>query len=108
MGIAPLTSEQRDAALRTLPGWTYDISRKAFFREFVLDDFVAAFGLMTRIALEAEKADHHPEWANVYNRLSIWLTTHDARDVSERDVRLAAIIDRFAMTGGKAPAPSQP
>lgn len=99
MGIAPLTSEQREAALRALPAWTYDIARKAFFREVVLDDFVAAFGLMTRIALEAEKADHHPEWANVYNRLSIWLTTHDAGDVSERDVRLATIIDRFVITG---------
>jgi 4a-hydroxytetrahydrobiopterin dehydratase len=97
MSIAPLTAEQRQDALQALPLWTYDHARKAFFRELVLDDFVAAFGLMTRIALEAEKADHHPEWANVYNRLSIWLTTHDAGDVSERDVRLATIIDRFAL-----------
>ena len=95
MTIAPLTSEQRENALRTLPAWTYDAARKAFFREILVGDFVAAFGLMTRIALEAEKADHHPEWANVYNRLSIWLTTHDAGDVSERDLRLATIVDGF-------------
>jgi 4a-hydroxytetrahydrobiopterin dehydratase len=96
MSIASLTPEQRQDALQTLPSWTYDGTRKAFFREIVLEDFVAAFGLMTRVALEAEKADHHPEWANVYNRVSIWLTTHDAGDVSERDLHLATIIDRFA------------
>lgn len=96
MSIAPLSAEQRQQALHDLSSWSYDAERKAFFREIVLDDFVAAFGLMARIALEAEKADHHPEWANVYNRVSIWLTTHDAGDVSTRDVKLATLIDRFA------------
>lgn len=96
MPISPLTPEARQDALAALPSWTYDEARKALFREIVLADFSAAFALMTRIAMEAEKADHHPEWSNVYNRVSIWLTTHDAEDVSDRDVRLAAIIDGLA------------
>lgn len=58
-----------------------------------MENFSAAFALMVRIALEAEKADHHPEWSNVYNSIEIWLTTHDADEVSARDVRLAVIID---------------
>jgi 4a-hydroxytetrahydrobiopterin dehydratase len=93
MPIRPLNAEQLQDTLRLLSGWTYDESRKALFREIVLDDFTQAFSLMTRIALVAEKADHHPEWANVYNRLSIWLTTHDAGGVSERDVQLAKAVD---------------
>ena len=93
MPIHPLNAEQLQDTLRLLPSWTYDESRKALFREIVLDDFTQAFSLMTRIALVAEKADHHPEWANVYNRLSVWLTTHDAGGVSERDVQLAKAID---------------
>ncbi|MET0239241.1 MAG: 4a-hydroxytetrahydrobiopterin dehydratase [Sphingobium sp.] len=89
----PLSPDERDAALATLPEWTYDADRDALYRQFKLKDFSAAFGLMTRIALEAEKADHHPEWSNVYNRLQIWLTTHDAGGVSKRDVALAEKID---------------
>lgn len=92
--VAALTSEQRAAALASIPHWTYDESRRAFYRRIILKDFSAAMGLMVRVALEAEKADHHPEWSNVYNKLEIWLTTHDAGgDVSERDVKLAKIID---------------
>lgn len=93
MPIHPLNAEQLQDTLRLLSSWTYDESRKALFREIVLKDFTQAFSLMTRIALVAEKADHHPEWANVYNRLSVWLTTHDAGGVSERDVQLAKAID---------------
>lgn len=95
MAVAPLTLEERGAALAALPGWTYDETRKALFRALKLKDFVEALALMVRIGVEADKADHHPEWSNVYNRLDIWLTTHDAGDVSERDVRLAHIIDSF-------------
>lgn len=91
--VAPLTAEQRADALASLPHWIYDAHRRAFYRRVILKDFSAAIGLMMRVALEAEKADHHPEWTNVYNKLDIWLTTHDAGDVSERDVRLAKIID---------------
>jgi 4a-hydroxytetrahydrobiopterin dehydratase len=94
--ISPLSIEQRDAALTNLPSWRYDAQRQALYREIVVGDFVEAFGLMTRIALAAEKADHHPEWSNVYNRLNIWLTTHDAGGVSERDVQLATLIDGMA------------
>jgi 4a-hydroxytetrahydrobiopterin dehydratase len=92
--VAALTTEQRANALASLPQWTYDAGRRAFYRRIVLKDFSAVIGLMVRVALEAEKADHHPEWSNVYNKLEIWLTTHDAGgDVSERDVKLAKIID---------------
>ena len=94
--IAQLTEVERTQALAELPGWTYDPARRALFRHLELTDFSAAIGLMMRIAIEAEKADHHPEWSNVYNRIDIWLTTHDAGGVSERDVRLAQAIDILA------------
>lgn len=93
--IRPLTLDERANALSELREWSYDAGRLALYREFRLTDFSEAFGLMVRIALEAEKADHHPEWANVYNRLQIWLTTHDAGGVSLRDVALARVIDGF-------------
>lgn len=98
--IRPLSAADRDAALHRLPGWTYDEGRDALFREIRLDDFGQTFALMTRIAIAAEKADHHPEWSNVYNRLSIWLTTHDAGGVSSRDVALAEAIDAMLPSAG--------
>jgi phenylalanine-4-hydroxylase len=98
--VSPLTSEQRTDALATLSAWTYDAARRAFYRKVTLKDFSEAIGLVTRVALEAEKANHHPEWSNVYNRLEIWLTTHDAGDVSERDVSLAKVIDE--LIGGRS------
>lgn len=91
--IAPLTSDELAATLLNLSDWKYDQQRKALYRELQLADFCEAFALMTRIALHAEKADHHPEWSNVYNRIQIWLTTHDACGVSQRDVALAREID---------------
>lgn len=94
--ITAMTEAQRTQALATLPAWSYDAERFALRRELVLEDFSQAFGLMTRIALEAEKNDHHPEWSNVYNRLSVWLTTHDAGGVSWRDVAMARTIDILA------------
>ena len=84
-------------ALRDHPEWGYDGARSAFHRDLKLRDFSEAFALMTRIAMAAEKADHHPEWSNVYNRLSIVLTTHDAGGVTKRDVAMMAAIDE--MTG---------
>lgn len=93
--IAPLTQEALQQALASLPDWTYDEPRKAIHRHIVLSDFGQALGLMVRIGVEAEKRDHHPEWANVYNKLDIWLTTHDADGVSTRDVELAGVIDRL-------------
>ena len=94
--MEPLSPEARDAALARLPLWRFDATRNAIHRRIVLADFSAAFALMTRIALAAEKADHHPEWSNVYNRLDLWLTTHDAGGVSSRDIALALTIDGLA------------
>lgn len=91
--IATLTSAERSDLLQILPEWTVDESRDAITRTFAFTDFVAAFGFMTRVALLAEKADHHPEWSNVYNRVEILLTTHDADGLSKRDVALARAID---------------
>jgi len=90
-----LSAEQRATALTALPEWTYDEARKALFRHIVLADFSAAFALMTRIAMAAEQQDHHPEWSNVYNRIDVWLTTHDAGGVSGRDIKMAQTIDSF-------------
>jgi 4a-hydroxytetrahydrobiopterin dehydratase len=91
--ITPLAQPELTQALSELPDWTYDKDRKALYRQLRLKDFAEAMGLMIRIAIEAEKNDHHPEWSNVYNRIDIWLTTHDAGGVSARDVKLATIID---------------
>ncbi|MDR7153652.1 4a-hydroxytetrahydrobiopterin dehydratase [Sphingobium xenophagum] len=91
--IATLTQEQRAAALAELPEWTVVAEPDGISRRFVFSDFVAAFGFMTRVAILAEKADHHPEWSNVYNRVDIVLTTHDAGGLSQRDVDLAHAIN---------------
>lgn len=88
-----LTSHERDKAVSQLTGWSFE-RRSALYRRFELADFSEAFGLMTRIALEAEKCGHHPEWQNVYNRPEIWLTTHDAGNaVSALDIELATRIN---------------
>ena len=91
--IAKLTSAEREAALAALPAWTYDPGRDAIARRFTFADFNEAFGFMARVALLAEKADHHPEWSNVWNRVDILLTTHDAGGLSKRDVAMAGKID---------------
>ena len=91
--IEQLTEGERAAALDTLGEWDYDEARDALVRRFVFADFVAAFGFMTRVAMLAEKADHHPEWSNVWNRVDVLLTTHDAGGLSVRDVALAGAID---------------
>lgn len=93
--IATLTQEQRAAALAELPEWTVVAEPDGISRRFVFRDFVAAFGFMTRVAIVAEKADHHPEWSNVYNRVDIVLTTHDAGGLSQRDIDLARAIDEL-------------
>ncbi|MFC3098609.1 4a-hydroxytetrahydrobiopterin dehydratase [Alteraurantiacibacter palmitatis] len=92
----PLTADERAAALAALPGWTLRDDGKAISRSFAFADFRAAFGFMAQVALLAEKQDHHPEWANVYNRVDITLTTHDANGLTQRDIRLATAIDRLA------------
>jgi 4a-hydroxytetrahydrobiopterin dehydratase len=92
MPIAKLTDAERDAALAGLPDWILRDDGAAISRRFTFKDFSEAFGFMTRVALLAEKADHHPEWANVWNRVDITLTTHDAGGLSERDVTMARAI----------------
>ena len=82
------------AALRSLSGWTLRDGK--IHREFRFDDFVGAFGFMSRAALVAEKMDHHPEWSNVWNRVSVSLTTHDAGGVTELDLALARRMDELA------------
>lgn len=91
--IAKLDDAARVALPTTLPHWTAVPGRDAIERKFAFADFSAAFGFMARVALLAEKADHHPEWSNVYNRVTIVLTTHDAGGLSARDVTLAKAID---------------
>jgi 4a-hydroxytetrahydrobiopterin dehydratase len=91
--IAKLTEEERALALAELPEWTWVADPEGVSRRFTFADFNAAFGFMTRVAILAEKADHHPEWSNVYNRVDIVLTTHDAGGLSRRDIDLAHAID---------------
>ncbi len=88
-----LSEEERADALDELDEWDYDEARDAITRSFTFDYFGEAFAFMTRVALLAEKADHHPEWSNVWNRVDILLTTHDAGGLSARDVTMAAAID---------------
>jgi 4a-hydroxytetrahydrobiopterin dehydratase len=96
MPIARLTDAERDAALAQLPQWSLRADGLALSREFKFADFSEAFGFMTRVALYAEKADHHPEWSNVWNRVHVTLTTHDAGGLSKRDVTMAQAINSLA------------
>lgn len=94
-----LTDTERDAALSSVPQWRYAPERGGLIhRELVFADFTQAFAFMTQVAFHAEKADHHPEWFNVYNKVSITLTTHDADGLSQRDIALAHVIDTIAKT----------
>jgi 4a-hydroxytetrahydrobiopterin dehydratase len=91
-----LASSAVGEALMALPGWAAVVGRDAISRTFVFADFNQAFGFMTRVALVAEKMDHHPEWSNVYKTVSVTLTTHDAGGVTERDLTLARAMNRIA------------
>ena len=93
MSVARLTQDQREQLLPKLDGWDMAEGKDAIVKTFTFADFVEAWGFMNRVALLAEKADHHPEWFNVYNRVEITLTTHDADGLSQRDVDLAGQID---------------
>ncbi len=95
MPIEGLSDAERADALDGLPDWDYDEARDAITRRFAFKDFPEAFAFMTRVALVAERADHHPEWSNVYNRVDILLTTHDCGGLSARDITLAQTIDAF-------------
>ncbi len=95
MTIARLTDTETAALLAEVPGWTLRQDGKAIIRTFTFADFNAAFGFMTRVALYADKADHHPEWFNVYNRVEMTLTTHDADGLSARDAAMARAIETY-------------
>lgn len=88
-----LADDERSEALAGLDGWTYVRERQALYKSYRHPDFVAAFAFMTRVAFLAERADHHPEWSNVYDRVDVYLTTHDAGGVSRRDIELAVAMD---------------
>ena len=94
--IKKLSLEEREALLSELTDWTLANDRDAITRSFKFRSFNQAFGFMTRIAMQAEKLDHHPEWFNVYNRVEITLTTHDAGGLSLRDVKMARKIDALS------------
>lgn len=91
-----LSDAQKAEALADLDGWRAVDGRDAIARTFKFADFNTAFAFMTRVALTAEKMDHHPEWSNVYNRVEVTLSTHDAGGVTERDVKLATFMDAAA------------
>jgi len=94
--VEKLTPNARRTALGDLHGWTDAENRDAICRSFRFKDFNAAFGFMTRVALMAEKMDHHPEWFNVYNRVEVTLATHDADGVTDRDIALARFMNATA------------
>ncbi len=91
-----LSDAERDDALRALEGWSWDAKAKAIRRTFRFRDFSEAFAFMTRVALAAEKADHHPDWSNSWNRVDVALSTHSEGGVTAKDVDLARQMNDFA------------
>lgn len=96
--MKPLDLAHVQEQLKTLAGWRLDAERVALRRDFRFADFNQAFAFMTRVALYAEKHDHHPEWFNVYNRVEVTLSTHDAGGVTQRDIDMARFADGAAHT----------
>ena len=90
-----LSDEERAAALEGLPGWRYDGAEGAIRRDFVFADFGEAFAFMTRVAIAAERADHHPDWSNSWNKVSVALSTHSEGGVTGKDIALARAMDGF-------------
>ena len=92
--VTRLSKDERQGALTRLPGWSYDAAAGTLTRTFGFKTFSEAFAFMTRVAALAEAANHHPDWSNSYNSVTIALSTHDAGGVSARDVALAEAIER--------------
>jgi 4a-hydroxytetrahydrobiopterin dehydratase len=92
-----LGDEARELALSGLNGWAYDEAAGAIRHEFKFKDFSEAFSFMTRVALAAEKAGHHPDWSNSYNKVSVSLSTHSAGGLTQNDIKLAKAIDAILM-----------
>ena len=95
MSVPRLSQAEVTSLLAEVPGWTLREDGKAISQTFKFADFNQAFGFMTRVALFADKHDHHPEWFNVYNRVEVTLTTHDADGLSQRDADVARAITSF-------------
>jgi 4a-hydroxytetrahydrobiopterin dehydratase len=91
MGLTKLSDEQIKKELANLPGWS--IVNGKLHKDFVFKDFIEAFGFMSTAALHIEKMNHHPEWFNVYNKLKVDLTTHDAGGITQNDINLARILN---------------
>ena len=87
--ITKLPTKRRQEALKTLKGWKKSRGKNAIEKDFIFKDFKTAFSWMTKIALIAEKMDHHPEWFNVYNKVEVTLSTHDSGGVTELDIEMA-------------------
>jgi 4a-hydroxytetrahydrobiopterin dehydratase len=94
--VGKLSAVQRKEALDALHGWIEAEGRDAITRRFAFKDFSEAWGFMSRAALVAETMDHHPEWTNVYNKVEVILSTHDAGGLTEKDVALARAMDQIA------------
>ncbi len=94
--MSPLSEAERAEILPGLEGWAMVEGRDAIKKRFEFDDFNQAFAWMTRVAMVAEQMDHHPEWSNVYNKVEVTLSTHDADGLTRRDVELAQRMDLFA------------
>jgi len=95
-----LSADARKQALAALPGWAEVTGREAIAKTFAFRDFNEAFGFMSRVALVAEKSDHHPEWRNVYRTVDVVLATHDAGGVTALDIALAKAMDQIARQFG--------
>lgn len=98
---AALTAKEIKETLPKLKGWQKTRGRNAIAKSFKFSDFNSAFSWMTRVGLKAEKIDHHPEWFNVYNRVDVTLTTHDANGLSALDVEMAKFMDKTAGAAGR-------
>ncbi len=96
MKMKKLTPASRKTAMKKLLKWKSVDGRDAITRKYAFKDFNAAFGFMTRVALLADKMDHHPEWFNVYNKVDVTLSTHDAGGVTQNDIDMAEAMDGFA------------
>jgi 4a-hydroxytetrahydrobiopterin dehydratase len=95
-----LDAKTRKAAVKKLKGWKDAKGRDAITKKFEFENFNEAFGFMTRVALLADKMDHHPEWFNVYSKVDVTLATHDASGVTQKDIDLASAMDGYAAMGG--------
>jgi 4a-hydroxytetrahydrobiopterin dehydratase len=91
--VEKLTGTQIETLLRNVDGWAKVKDREAIYKHFQFPDFVSAFSWMTRVAMVAEKMDHHPEWFNVYDRVEVTLATHEVEGLSQRDFELARLMD---------------